>query len=267
MREVPKPTAAEPATARALGALQRVYGIARSAAIYRAQPWKRRRARALYGQFVKPNELCFDIGAHLGDRVGYFRKLGARVVAVEPQPALMVVLRRLYGREPGVALIEAALGAAPGTATLYVDPLNPSVATLSERWAAVVGRSTTFRRVQWRDRIVVPVTTLDDLIARHGLPAFCKIDVEGLEAEVLRGLSRPLAALSFEYVAAAIEVADAAVACLAALGDYEFNRSPGESLALIHQRWRPAAEMAAELQALRAEGGSGDVYARRRVSP
>ena len=50
------------------------------------------RARAamdrLYGQFVRPGDLVFDIGAHVGDRVASFRRLGARVVAVEPQPAL-----------------------------------------------------------------------------------------------------------------------------------------------------------------------------------
>ena len=41
---------------------------------------------ALYARFVRPGDLAFDIGSHVGDRIGSFRRLGARVVALEPQP-------------------------------------------------------------------------------------------------------------------------------------------------------------------------------------
>src|SRR5581483_3419301 len=187
--------------------LRQGYGIARSLAIYRARPWRRRRALALYAQFVAKDALCFDLGAHLGDRTGYFRALGARVVAVEPQPELIAVLQRLYGRDPGVTLVEAAVGARPGTATLYRDPVNPTVATLSERFRRQVAASPAFAGVRWREARTVPVTTLAALIERFGLPDFTKIDVEGFEAEVLRGLNRPLPALSLEYVAASLEPA------------------------------------------------------------
>jgi hypothetical protein len=48
---------------------------------------KRHRAMdALLSRFVRPGDLAFDIGSHVGDRVSSFRRLGARVVAVEPQP-------------------------------------------------------------------------------------------------------------------------------------------------------------------------------------
>ncbi len=63
----------------------------------------------LYRHFVRPGDLVFDIGAHVGDRVAAFRRLGARVVAVEPQPALVKTLRLLYGRDPMIA-IEAVRG-------------------------------------------------------------------------------------------------------------------------------------------------------------
>jgi FkbM family methyltransferase len=243
-------------------ALRRTYGIARSLATYRGQIWKRRRARALYAEFVGPGDLCFDIGAHLGDRTGHFLALGARVVAVEPQPAPMAMLRRWYGREPRVRLIEAAVGASPGRAVLRIDPLNPTVASLSETWIRQVGASRGFAAVRWRDRLPVAVTTLDTLIAEHGLPGFTKIDVEGFEAEVLQGLSRPLPALSLEYVTAALDGALAALDRLQTLGSYAFNRSGGESLRLLHSRWRSADEMKAELRELSVEAGSGDLYAR-----
>ena len=56
----------------------------------------------LYGSFVRRGDLVFDVGAHVGDRVASFRRLGARVVAVEPQPALVKVLKLFYGRSADV---------------------------------------------------------------------------------------------------------------------------------------------------------------------
>lgn len=241
--------------------LERRIGLWRSLAIYYA-PGRVRRLSRFYAQFIRPGDLCFDVGAHVGNRVAAWLRLGAHVVAVEPQAHVMDWLARRYGRANGVSLVRAAAGASPGTAVLRHDPRNPTVSTLSEEWIAAVGQDATFAGVRWRAAEPVAVTTLDALIAAHGHPALCKIDVEGYEAEALRGLSQPLPIVSFEYIPAAIDVARACVERLTGLGEYEFNWFPGESHRWAAPGWLSHRAMAAQLDELAEGRASGDVFAR-----
>lgn len=241
--------------------LERQAGVLRSLAIYYA-PGRVRRLSHFYAAFIRPGDLCFDVGAHVGNRVAAWRRLGARVVAVEPQSHLYGWLRRLYGRGEQVTILPLAVGAAPGEAVLHGDPRNPTVSTLSDEWRAAVGRDSSFAGVRWRAAETVAVTTLDALIGQYGRPALCKIDVEGFEAEVLRGLSAPLPVISFEYVPAAIGVAVACLAELGRLGEYEFNWFVGESHRWASPVWLSAAAMRGRLDELAAARASGDVFAR-----
>lgn len=248
------------------GGWRRRLGLFRSMAIY-WRPGRQRGLRRLYRGLVPPGALVFDVGAHLGDRTLAFAGLGARVVALEPQPSLYAWLRRRLGSHPGVMLRPEAVGAAPGTAELAVSRANPTVSTLAHDWRRGIGAANpTFRGVTWEDRIRVPVTTLDALIAEHGRPAFCKVDVEGYEAEVLAGLSEPLPALSFEFVQGSVDVARACVEQLGALGDYRYNVVIGEGRRFHYADWLDAGALLEALHGELADASSGDVYARRVVT-
>jgi FkbM family methyltransferase len=219
---------------------------------------RHRHALAFYGGFVSRDDLCFDVGANWGNRTSLFLELGARVVAVEPQRECVQALRALDRTGGRLVVVEAALGAAIGEAELLTTDVD-TLSTLSTEWIEHVREAGRFR-LDWTGSRTVRVTTLDLLISEHGVPRFCKIDVEGYEEQVLEGLSQPLPALSFEFTP---EHGEAAVACierLRALGHDRYAFSLGESLEL--GPWRSADELVAELAALpRDRITFGDVYA------
>jgi FkbM family methyltransferase len=247
-------------TAPAFRDPRRLWGVARSLLIYH-RPWRRRRLDRFYRRFVRPGGLCFDVGAHVGDRTACFRRLGARVVAIEPQPGFDRFLAWLFRHDPAVEVLPLALAARPGTIELVLSALTPTVTTGSAGFRAAVQVAPSFRSVAWTDRRQVPAVTLDEVIRRRGRPDFVKIDVEGMEAEVLAGLSVPVPALSFEIVGAHLAAAHACLDQLDRLGRWRFNLVHGERLDFALTDWTDRAGIERVLDAMAGRDLSGDVYA------
>lgn len=228
---------------------------------YRIGVARRDRARAaFYRQFVRPADLAFDVGAHVGDRTALLLKAGARVVAVEPHPQLQEKLTRLFGGNARVTLVAEAVGAEPGTAELRWPRGGLALASMSDEWIDRVRGSGRFG-ADWTDHATVPVTTLDALVERHGMPTFCKIDVEGYEEVVVRGMTTPIPIVSIEFTPEYLDSAERTLVLLGELGDYRFNYAVGETLSLAEPRWLTRVEL---LDRLRTVGrrSFGDIYAR-----
>jgi FkbM family methyltransferase len=244
-------------------AFRTLRGVLRSLRIYYGGKHDRSAMDRLYARFVQPGDLVFDVGSHVGDRIAAFRRLGARVVACEPNPPLVKTLRLLYGRDQSVTIEPVAVGAAPGEIELKINVDNPTVSTASRDFVKASEGAPGWQGQVWDKSLRVAVTTLDALIARHGIPAFIKIDVEGFEAEALAGLSQAVPALSFEFTTIQRDVAHACLQRCAALGYVRYNAALGESQTLVHPDWQDAGAIAHWLDGLPMEANSGDVYATR----
>lgn len=243
--------------------LHRGLGILHSVATVYLRPGQQKRLGHFYQAFVGADDLVFDIGAHVGGQTRVFARLGARVVALEPQPHLHAWLRYLIGSRPGVIILGEAVGAEAGTADLAISRSTPTASSMSADWRRTVehGRSGN-RPMRWEDTAAVPVTTLDRLIDQYGVPAFCRIDAEGYEAQVLSGLSNPIPTVSMAFMPNAMEVAKACVDRLSHLAPYEFNVIYGDHQCFTLAQWKCAEAIKGWLDSDAGSALSGDLYAR-----
>ena len=223
--------------------------------------------RSHFRRLIDPHALVFDIGASRGDWTAVFRSLGATVVAVEPVRETADELRRRFRKDAGVKVVEKAVTATTQPVTLHVNAI-PELCSISAGWIEATERSGRFSGwgSQWVEHRTVPATTVDQLIAEFGRPRFCKIDVEGSEAEVLGGATVPVDFLSFEFVA---ERTDSALECISRLdrrGFSSYNLSYGDTFRFVRDEWLTRAAIEESLRDLFTPGVWGDLYAAQDLS-
>lgn len=218
---------------------------------------------SFYKKFISPGDMCFDVGANSGEKTNIFLELGARVVAVEPQIKCVNILRNKFGHNLNCIIVDKALGAREGEGIMYLND-SDVLSTLSMEWIERMQESGRFQGALWRNQISVPLTSLDKLIEQYGVPAFCKIDVEGYEWYVLQGLSRPLPALSIEFAEETIHNTIQCIHRLLELDHYEFNCVKGDNMTLEFNEWVDLPTICNHLGQRTERFMWGDVYARQK---
>jgi FkbM family methyltransferase len=203
-----------------------------------------------YSQFISPGDLVFDVGVNIGNRTKIFLKLRAEVVAIEPQNECIHILKSSFGNNTNLTVIEKVLGASEGEAELMISNAH-TISSLSRDWVEAVKSSGRFSDYSWKRKKVVKMTTLDKLIDTYGIPSFAKIDVEGFEHELMKGLSKPIRFISFEFTPEFIDSTFKCITHLESLGDVLFNYSIGESMHLALDTYVTSTEMIRILESYR----------------
>ena len=216
-----------------------------------------------YRQFVAPGDLVFDVGANFGNRAKVFSRLGAVVVAVEPQTACADFLLSVFQDTADFHLVRKALGASAGQAEMLISNAR-AISSLSPDWVRSVTESGRFAEYEWNRTETVSIDTLDNLMGHYGCPAFVKIDVEGFEDQVVSGLSTPVGALSMEFTPEFMQGTLRCIAHLCRIGDCRFQVSLGESMEFALPNWVTAEEVTRALSEV-SSTGFGDLYARFNV--
>jgi FkbM family methyltransferase len=217
--------------------------------------------RSLLGGFRR-NDLIFDVGANVGDKTDVFLRLGARVVAVEPDEHNQEILRGRFlsyrlARKP-VILVGKAVSDRSTIETMWIDGPGSAVNTLSQKWVETLqANKSKFEHahfgLEFGRRKEVKTTTLEELILAHGSPFFVKIDVEGYESSVIQGLKRPVPFLSFEINLP--EFRQEGLECVRALARLaaggEFNWAADLQHGTTLEKWLGAQEFSSVLEQCR----------------
>jgi FkbM family methyltransferase len=243
-------------------AAYRFYSVRKTAARIASSADGDERAKAFFQSFLAPGDLVFDVGAHIGNYTRILLAAGCKVVSVEPQPDCVAILRRAFNDR--IIVIEAAASDSQGTATLHVSPAG-MISSMSPDWMRRTQASGRFADRPWDAGRPITVNTvpLDALVAAYGRPAFIKIDVEGHELAVLRGLSNDGQTIAFEFTPEAHDVGMACLARTEELGCREYNFSFEDGFKFHFSHWLSRKELEVFLKEWPAHPHSfGDIYAR-----
>jgi FkbM family methyltransferase len=213
-----------------------------------------------YGQMISAESLVFDVGANVGNRTKVFAKLGATVIAVEPQPSCADFLESVFSGNRRVHLVREALGAKRGEADMMIAE-STTLSTLSTEWVEAMTHSGRFEGTRWNKKQRVQVNTLDRLIEVYGVPDFVKVDVEGFEEQVVAGLSQPVGIISLEITPEFLDKTNRCIDRFLSIAPCAFQVSFGESMSFSLPEWCKEHEVRMAMSRMKA-GEFGDLYVR-----
>ena len=212
-----------------------------------------------FSQFIKKGDLCFDVGANIGSFTKVFLELGARVICIEPQKRCLDQLYKKFGSNDNVIIVDKAVGDQEGIGTLAICEKASMISTMSRKW---IKESRFSDRYKWTIIQQVSITTLDTLILSYGQPKFCKIDVEGYEVSVLKGLTNRIPFLSFEYTGEFFYDVKNCINHLLSIGQAKFNCTIGSTMKFFFPTWITHDKLYEKLDSLKDKYKllEGDIY-------
>lgn len=216
-----------------------------------------------YKGFITKGMKIIDVGANVGTYSTAFVNFGAKVVGMEPQSYCQKILQRRFKGENNFKLIPLASGASNSTSEIHKSNSH-TIASMNTSWINNVKESKRFKGEDWTESERIEVTTLDDVIKQTGMPDYIKIDVEGFELEVLKGLHEPVDFISFEITLP--EMKTNAIDCVletSKRGDYKFI-IPNCDLSEI-STWYSQAEIIEQIEILCSKGEkvSSDIFCKK----
>lgn len=221
-------------------------------------PWKigkHLRMISFYSQFINKGDLCFDTGEYTMN----FLRLKTKVICVEPQLKCLRKLYELFGKNKNIIIIGMALGDKEGINELSICESDNFISTLSNKWKTK-GRFS--NKHKWTKTQKVKTTTLDNLINSYALPKFCKIDVEGYELECLKGLSKKIPYICFEFTQEFLNDAMKCMRHLESLGNVKFNYVKEDSFKFSLPKWAYPEQLFDILNSISDDLLWGVIYAR-----
>lgn len=195
----------------------------------------------LYKNFVENGDLVFDVGANVGNRIEPMLNIGAKIVAVEPQPNCVEILKQKFDKK--ILIESVGIGETSTTLEMFIAS-DSTISSFSNEFIEKT-KKTRFKNYEWNKSIKVPIVTLESLIEKYGVPKFCKIDVEGFELQVLKGLKTAIPYISLEYCVPEMSVQ--LIECLETLNQIspqaKYNFSIGETMTLYFDEWKTFNEI------------------------
>jgi FkbM family methyltransferase len=195
----------------------------------------------LFNELNLKNELCFDVGANIGGKTEKFLSLGASVICVEPQQYCISILESKFLNNEKVKIVKSALGSSNETKTMFISNEH-TLSTMSTDFMLETKKHR-FKNTVWQKEETINVSTLDNIIENYGVPKYCKIDVEGYELEILKGLSKQIKYISIEFVPELKQKTFQCIDTINKLGDYGYNYIEGESENFSFNEWIKGEEI------------------------
>jgi hypothetical protein len=210
-----------------------------------------KKLRPYFSKFVGPADLAFVFGDQTGSISAALEGMYVKTISIQPFSSYFKVLQKHFPPESGVILVHEDVGAFH--AEFYHNGIYDK---------HILPYSSNLTADDTQEYVII--TTLDELIERYGLPAFCHISGDGFEPELIKGLNSPVQTIAFTFYAYSSEKTTEILRRLLHIGDYQFNWKKSTEHPFQSKTWMNARELHQSISSHGKSVFSGEIYARVR---